>query len=77
LAFIIVEHIPFFSPIPVCAFWMIFGGTKYPEEGGLSKSDNVTVPGFEKFNDAMFSMWRMTLVDEYSYEVSTFTIRSA
>ena len=56
---------------------MIFGGTKYPEEGGLSKSDNVTVPGFEKFNDAMFSMWRMTLVDEYSYEVSTFTIRSA
>lgn len=51
---------------------MIFGGTKYPEstESGVNRAENVTVPGFDTFNAAMFSMWRMTLVDEYAYEVS-------
>ena len=50
---------------------MIFGGTKYSmEQAKLSvKTENKTVPGFETFDNAMFSMWRLTLVDEYAYDV--------
>ncbi|XP_052775718.1 uncharacterized protein LOC128213734 isoform X3 [Mya arenaria] len=61
-------YFEFYIPY-LCAFWMIFGGTKFPmNDNGTVRAENVTVPGFEKFNDAMFTMWRMTLVDEYAYE---------
>lgn len=56
----------------VCAFWMIFGGNKYPDgSAGNPNRTEVSVGGFEHFNEAMFSMWRLTLVDEYAYEVSS------
>ncbi|XP_006812556.2 uncharacterized protein LOC102805363 [Saccoglossus kowalevskii] len=37
----------------VCAFWMMFGGD---------------VDGFETVSETMFSLFRMTLVDEYNYD---------
>ena len=42
---------------PGVAFFMIFGG------------DNIA--GYKTFNDVMFSMLRITLVDDYNFEVST------
>ncbi|KAL4232901.1 hypothetical protein ACF0H5_007588 [Mactra antiquata] len=61
-------YFEFYIPY-VCAMWMIFGGNKYPVgSAGDPNRTEVTVPGFATFNEAMFSMWRMTLVDEYSYE---------
>ena len=57
-----------------CAFWMMFGGDKTPEryQGLPEPQDNtVSVEGMENFGDLMFSLFRLTLVDEYDFEVST------
>ncbi|XP_053393911.1 uncharacterized protein LOC123525348 isoform X2 [Mercenaria mercenaria] len=61
-------YFEFYIPY-LCAFWMIFGGNKYPEgSAGNPNRTEVSVDGFVNFNEAMFSLWRMTLVDEYAYE---------
>ncbi|KAK3576791.1 hypothetical protein CHS0354_002574 [Potamilus streckersoni] len=61
-------YLVFYCPY-VCAFWMIFGGTKFPEgEAGNPNRTEVTVGGMGTFNDALFSMFRMTLVDGYDYD---------
>ncbi len=51
---------------------MIFGGEKTPEEfQGLPDASNytVTVQGMATFNALLFSLFRLTLVDEYDYQV--------
>lgn len=61
-------YFEFYIPY-VCAFWMIFGGNKYPDgSAGDPNRTEVSVDGFTHFNEAMFSMWRLTLVDEYAYD---------
>ncbi|XP_060608623.1 uncharacterized protein LOC132760627 isoform X3 [Ruditapes philippinarum] len=61
-------YFEFYIPY-LCAFWMIFGGNKYPEgTAGQANRTELTVDGFINFNEAMFSLWRMTLVDEYAYD---------
>ena len=60
--------------LAACAFWMMFGGDKTPEkyQGLPEPSDNtVGVEGMEDFGSLMFSLFRLTLVDEYDYEVCT------
>jgi len=58
----------------VCAFWMCFGGNKFKYEERSKapslRSENVTVSGYEKFNEVFFSLFRLTLVDDYDYDVS-------
>ena len=51
----------------VAAFWMIFGGTKKAE---TNSEEDVVVDGYHKPGQLFFSMLRLTLVDEYDYEVS-------
>ncbi|XP_072017913.1 LOW QUALITY PROTEIN: uncharacterized protein [Amphiura filiformis] len=46
-------YVEFYIPY-ACAFWMIFGGT--------------TVQGMATVDQLMFTLFRMTLVDEYDYE---------
>lgn len=65
-------YLEFFIPY-LCAFWMIFGGNKYPENpdgSAVNKTttEQITVSGFGQFNGAMFSMFRLTLVDDYDYD---------
>ncbi|XP_052264627.1 transient receptor potential cation channel subfamily A member 1-like isoform X2 [Dreissena polymorpha] len=62
-------YFEFYIPY-LCAFWMIFGGTKRPmtDSGETLKAENVTVTGMGTFDSAMFLMWRMTLVDDYAYD---------
>ena len=54
----------------VCAFWMLFGGTKYTEDYDGNVNDTLSVEGFEDFGVALFTLFRMTLVDDYPYDVS-------
>ena len=52
---------------------MMFGGDKTPEkfQGLPNPRDNtVEVEGMEDFGSLMFSLFRLTLVDEYDYPVS-------
>ena len=51
----------------VAAFWMIFGGTKKDES---DSSVEVEVDGYQNFGACFYSMFRLTLVDEYAYDVS-------
>lgn len=56
-----------------CAFWMMFGGDKIPYEsrGDTSgKAENITVEGYENFQSVLFSLFRLTVVDDYDYAVS-------
>ena len=55
---------------------MMFGGDKTPEkfQGLPNPRDNtVEVEGMEDFGSLMFSLFRLTLVDEYDYPVSLLT----
>ncbi|XP_021345291.1 uncharacterized protein LOC110445166 isoform X4 [Mizuhopecten yessoensis] len=62
-------YLEFFLPY-VCAFWMIFGGTRvaYADRYIPNANATITVPGFEDFNAVLFTMFRLTLVDEYQYD---------
>ena len=51
---------------------MMFGGTKTIEKyQGLPEAENqtVVVDGYETVDALLFSMFRLTLVDEYDYAV--------
>ncbi|XP_060072617.1 transient receptor potential cation channel subfamily V member 3-like [Ylistrum balloti] len=62
-------YLEFFLPY-VCAFWMIFGGTRvaYEDRHDPNANATITVSGFEDFNAVLFTMFRLTLVDEYQYD---------
>ena len=52
---------------------MIFGGTdKKPETvlAGEDANTTVTVDGYGKIDELLFSMFRLTMVDDYDYGVS-------
>lgn len=51
---------------------MIFGGNKVAEKdiGKATRNETVIVSGYEDFNAVLFSMFRLTLVDDYDYDVS-------
>ncbi|CAH1772535.1 unnamed protein product [Owenia fusiformis] len=63
-------YLEFFIPF-ACAFWMIFGGKKLPQSiAGTPAAVNATlieVNGYGDWNQLLFSMFRLTLVDEYDY----------
>ena len=54
---------------------MLFGENKVPEEyQGLPGSSNytVTVDGLSSADALLFTLFRMTLVDDYDYDVSPY-----
>ncbi|XP_046327907.2 transient receptor potential cation channel subfamily V member 5-like isoform X4 [Haliotis rufescens] len=55
-------YLEFYIPY-ACAFWMIFGGDKQKESDGTL----VEVDGFGYPTAMMFTLFRLTLVDEYDY----------
>ena len=55
----------------VCAYWMIFGGNKYPADSvGDPNRTEITIDEFNNFGETLFTLYRMTLVDEYPLPVS-------
>ena len=63
--------------ISVCAYWMIFGGNKYTAaSAGDPNRTELTILGFEGFGPTMWTLYRMTLVDEYPFEVSLISRKS-
>ncbi|XP_048759096.2 transient receptor potential cation channel subfamily V member 1-like isoform X2 [Ostrea edulis] len=56
-------YLEFYLPF-VCAFWMIFGGSKrdYNDYNTL-----LEVEGYTNFGDVFYSLFRLTLVDEYDW----------
>ena len=59
--------------ITACAFWMVFGGTRIPEEAlnFQNASDfSMSVAGLGTPGSLMFSLFRLTLVDDYDFDVS-------
>ena len=57
--------------ISVFAFFMIFGGDKIAyQSSGTANAENATVAGYETFNNALFSIFRLTMVDDYDFDVS-------
>ena len=54
----------------VAAFWMIFGGGKKAFD---DPTKEVKVNGFTFFGETFFSMLRLTLVDDYDFDVSLIT----
>lgn len=56
----------------VFAFYMIFGGDKIAYDDGGGSAENITVQGYENFNNVLFSMFRLTMVDDYDFDVSIF-----
>ncbi|XP_067678848.1 uncharacterized protein [Haliotis asinina] len=55
-------YLEFYIPY-ACAFWMIFGGDKQKESDGTL----IEVDGFGYPTAMMFTLFRLTLVDEYDY----------
>ena len=50
---------------------MIFGGDKKKyEDLDVVGAENFTVSGYEDFGSVWFSLFRLTLVDDYPYDVS-------
>ena len=61
------------SFVTACAFWMIFGGTRIPEDAlsFANASDfSMNVAGLATAGSLMFSLFRLTLVDDYDFDVS-------
>eukprot|EP00105_Crassostrea_gigas_P041955 XP_019926103.1 PREDICTED: transient receptor potential cation channel subfamily V member 1 isoform X2 [Crassostrea gigas] len=56
-------YLEFYLPF-VCAFWMIFGGSKK----GYDKPTILEVNGYGNFGDVFYSLFRLTLVDDYDFE---------
>ncbi len=66
------ENVTLFVCLPACAFWMLFGENKVPEEfQGAPGSSNytVSVDGMDTADALFFTLFRMTLVDDYDYDV--------
>lgn len=57
-------YLEFYIPF-LCAFWMLFGGTKKSES---DSSEVVEVTGLKYFGQAFYTLFRMTLVDEYDLD---------
>ena len=60
-----------------CAFWMMFGGDRVPgDDEGKPDAANytITVDGMNNPNALLFTMFRLTLVDDYDYDVSNMSI---
>lgn len=65
----VILYLEFFFPF-ACAFWMLFGGDKVLNEfSGRPDAQNytTTVEGMQTVDQLLFSLFRMTLVDEYDY----------
>ncbi|XP_061181626.1 transient receptor potential cation channel subfamily V member 3-like [Saccostrea echinata] len=56
-------YLEFYLPF-VCAFWMIFGGSK---RDYYDYNNIVNVEGYGNFGDVFYSLFRLTLVDEYDF----------
>lgn len=61
-----------FHIFTVCAFWMIFGGSKK----GYDEPTILEVNGYGNFGDVFYSLFRLTLVDDYDFDVSFLLIHS-
>lgn len=60
-----------------CAFWMLFGGQKIPEKyqgHPWAANYTTTVGGMARPNNLIFSLFRITLVDDYAYDVSAIVL---
>ena len=71
--FVLIIDFAYYISFPACAFWMLFGGDKTPERyQGLPDAEDhtVEVQGMGTFPDLLFSLFRLTLVDDYDYDVS-------
>jgi hypothetical protein len=51
----------------VAVFWMIYGGTKADQS---DPTQEVIIDGYQYPGRLFFSLVRLTLVDEYDYDVS-------
>ncbi|XP_064605915.1 transient receptor potential cation channel subfamily V member 2-like [Liolophura sinensis] len=61
-------YLVFYIPY-ACAFWMMFGGKKLPEDlAGTANATEIVVNRFQHINEVLFSLFRLTLVDEYDYD---------
>ncbi|ELU06894.1 hypothetical protein CAPTEDRAFT_184604 [Capitella teleta] len=63
-------YLEFYIPY-ACAFWMLFGGEKTPPEfQGTPEAANNTiiVDGYKDASSLLFSLFRLTLVDDYDYD---------
>ncbi|KAI0229397.1 hypothetical protein LSAT2_020202 [Lamellibrachia satsuma] len=63
-------YLQFYIPF-ACAFWMIFGGTRIPEAvlSFQNASDfSMSVAGLGSPGSLMFSLFRLTLVDDYDFD---------
>ncbi|OAF67744.1 hypothetical protein A3Q56_04422 [Intoshia linei] len=64
-------YMQFYIPY-ACAFWMLFGGSKVYEKYIYiqpNTPDQITqIPGWETPGIALWTLFRITLVDEYSFE---------
>ncbi|KAK2177712.1 hypothetical protein NP493_583g02067 [Ridgeia piscesae] len=70
VAMFLCLYIQFFIPF-ACAFWMVFGGTRIPEEAlnFQNASDfSMSVAGLGTPGSLMFSLFRLTLVDDYDFD---------
>ncbi|XP_078318077.1 uncharacterized protein LOC111118347 isoform X2 [Crassostrea virginica] len=56
-------YLEFYLPF-VCAFWMIFGGSKKD----YNTSEEVSISGYGSFYDVFYSLFRLTLVDDYDFD---------
>lgn len=49
----------------VCAFWIVFGGSK---NAATMESQGQDSTGWENFNDLMYSVWQLTVVGNYPWD---------
>ena len=56
-----------YEMVTVAVFWMTYGGTKKAQH---NDSEEVMVEGYSYPAELVFSLFRLTLVDDYDYTVS-------
>ena len=49
----------------VCAFWIVFGGSK---NAAIMERNGQDSKGWEEFNDLMYSVWQLTVVGNYPWD---------
>ncbi len=68
-----IKRVPVCVWFAACAFWMIFGGNQVPEQNQNDPDPGnftMTVEGMQNPNALLFTLFRLTLVDDYDYDVS-------
>ncbi|ESO84661.1 hypothetical protein LOTGIDRAFT_168525 [Lottia gigantea] len=62
-------YLEFYIPY-VCAFWIIFGGDKRAEDdiNNPDAGERIVVSGYEYPGQVLFSIFRLTLVDDYDFD---------